>query len=160
MIMKSYKISYYVLYVMFAAIIAVLALFFMGGDAQGDAVLPLDPSIWQPAQTDTLLYLMYILGAVAILVTLIAGVVKFGASLKENPVAALKSLSGLILLVAVFVITWVMGSDEVLNITGYEGTQNVPFWLKATDMFLYTTYILTVGTLVAMLFGAIKKKLS
>lgn len=158
--MKSYKISYYVLYVMFAAIIAVLALFFMGGDAQGDAVLPLDPSIWQPAQTDTLLYLMYILGAVAILVTLIAGVVKFGASLKENPVAALKSLSGLILLVAVFVITWVMGSDEVLNITGYEGTQNVPFWLKATDMFLYTTYILTVGTLVAMLFGAIKKKLS
>ena len=158
--MKSYKISYYVLYVMFAAIIAVLALFFMGGDAQGDAVLPLDPSIWQPAQTDTLLYLMYILGAVAILVTLIAGVVKFGASLKENPVAALKSLSGLILLVAVFVITWVMGSDEVLNITGYEGTQNVPFWLKATDMFLYTTYILTVGNLVAMLFGAIKKKLS
>lgn len=158
--MKSYKISYYALYAMFAAIIVVLALFFTGGDATGDKVLPLDPSIWQPAQTDALMYLMYVLGVLAILVTLVAGVVKFGASLKENPVAALKSLTGLILMIAVFVITWVIGSDEVLNITGYEGTQNVPFWLKATDMFLYTTYILTAVTLIAMLWGAIKKKLS
>ena len=35
----SYKVSYYVLYVMFAAILVVLGLFYFGGDAQGDAVL-------------------------------------------------------------------------------------------------------------------------
>lgn len=156
--MKSYKISYYALYAMFAVIIVVLALFYLGGSATGDKVLPLDPSIWQPAQTDALLYLMYILGAIAILVTLVAAVVKFAGELKDNPVAALKSLSGLLLLVALLVITWVIGSDEVLTITGYEGTQNVPFWLKITDMLLYSTYALTVVAIVAMILGAFKKK--
>ena len=35
----SYRVSYYVLYVLFAAILVVLGLFYFGGDAQGDAVL-------------------------------------------------------------------------------------------------------------------------
>lgn len=44
----SYKVSYYVLYVMFAAILVVLGLFYFGGDAQGDAVLMgVDPEMWQ-----------------------------------------------------------------------------------------------------------------
>ena len=54
----SYKVSYYVLYVMFAAILVVLGLFYFGGDAQGDAVLmSVDSEMWQPAQTDALLFL-------------------------------------------------------------------------------------------------------
>ena len=49
----SYKVSYYVLYVMFAIILVVLGLFYFGGDAQGDAVLmSVDAEMWQPAQTD------------------------------------------------------------------------------------------------------------
>ena len=56
----SYKISYYVLYALFAAVIVVLVLFFFGGDAQGDAVLMgIDSEMWQPAYTDALLYLNY-----------------------------------------------------------------------------------------------------
>ena len=43
----SYKVSYYVLYVMFAAILVVLGLFYFGGDAQGDAVLmSVDSEMW------------------------------------------------------------------------------------------------------------------
>ncbi len=38
----------------------VIGLFFLGGDASGDALIPgVDPEMWQPAQTDALLYLMY-----------------------------------------------------------------------------------------------------
>ena len=49
----SYKVSYYVLYAMFAIILVVLGLFYFGGDAQGDAVLmSVDSEMWQPAQTD------------------------------------------------------------------------------------------------------------
>ena len=56
----SYRVSYYVLYVLFAAILVVLGLFYFGGDAQGDAkLIGVDPEMWQPAQTDSLLYLMY-----------------------------------------------------------------------------------------------------
>jgi hypothetical protein len=53
-----------------------------------------------------------------------------------------------------------MGSDEPLTIPGYSGTDNVPFWLKITDMFLYSIYILFAGTVLAIIFSSIKKKLS
>ena len=105
----SYRVSYYVLYVLFAAILVVLGLFYFGGDAQGDAVL--------------------------------TGV-------------------GVILLVVVMIVAWSMGSGEQMNIPGYSGTDNVPFWLKVTDMFLYTIYFLLGATVLAMLFSSIKKKLS
>ena len=55
----TYRASYYALYAMFAIILIVLCLFFLGGDATGDAVIAgVDPEMWQPAQTDALLYLM------------------------------------------------------------------------------------------------------
>ena len=58
----TYKASYYALYAMFAIILIVMGIFFFGGDATGDAVIPgVDPEMWQPAQTDALLYLMYAL---------------------------------------------------------------------------------------------------
>ncbi|MEL5895240.1 hypothetical protein AAE250_17305 [Bacteroides sp. GD17] len=157
----SYKVSYYVLYVMFAAILVVLGLFYLGGDAQGAAVLTsVDADMWQPAQTDALIYLMYALLAVAIIATVVGVVFQFGSALKDNPGAALKSLIGLIILVAVVIIAWAMGSDEPLNIPGYDGSDNVPFWLKITDMFLYSIYILFAGTVLAIIFSSIKKKLS
>ena len=157
----SYKVSYYVLYVMFAAILVVLGLFYFGGDAQGDAVLmSVDSEMWQPAHTDALIYLMYILFFVAIIATVVGVLFQFGAALKDNPGAALKSLIGLVILVAVVVIAWAMGSDEPLNIPGYDGTDNVPFWLKITDMFLYSIYILFAATVLAIIFSSIKKKLS
>lgn len=156
----SYKLSYYVLYAMFAAIIAVIALFFLGGDATGDAVLTqLDPAMWQPAQTDALLYLTYFLFAIALVVTIVGLVYQFGSSLKDSPVAALKSLAGVLALVAVVVVSWIIGSDEPLTIMGYEGAHNVPFWLKLADMLIYSTYILFAVAVVAMLVGAIRKKL-
>ncbi len=157
----TYKVSYYVLYAMFAAIVVVLGLFYFGGDATGSAVvMGVDPDMWQPAHTDALLYLIYGLLGLAIAVTVIAAVIQFGMALKDNPVNALKSLLGLIALVAVLVIAWIMGSDQPLNIQGYEGTDNVPFWLKITDMLLYTIYFLLGATVVAIIVSSIWKKLS
>ena len=52
----TYRISYYALYAMFAIILIVIGLFFLGGDASGDALIPgVDPEMWQPAQTDALI---------------------------------------------------------------------------------------------------------
>lgn len=157
--MKYYKISTYTLYAISVAIIAVCLAFFFGGDAEGAAVLAgVDPEMWQPAQTDLLLYLMYGLFALAVVITLVVFVAQFIAALRDNPVKALKSLAGGFLLVIVLFVSWGLGSEEKLNIPGYDGTENVPFWLKLTDMFLYSIYILFGGALVAMLFGWIKKR--
>ena len=157
----TYRISYYALYAMFAIILIVIGLFFLGGDASGDALIPgVDPEMWQPAQTDALLFLMYGLFGIAVVATVAAFLFQFGTALKDNPGNALKSLIGVIVLVAVVVIAWAMGSDEPLNIPGYDGTDNVPFWLKITDMFLYSIYILFGATVLAIIFSSIKKKLS
>lgn len=157
----TYRISYYALYAMFAIILIVLALFYLGGDATGDALIPgVDPEMWQPAQTEALLYLTYVLLGVAIAATVIGALFQFGAALKDNPANAIKSLLGLVLLVVVLVVAWTMGSSTPLEIPGYSGTDNVPFWLKLTDMFLYSIYILLFVTIVAIIVSGIKKKLS
>ncbi|WP_321478394.1 hypothetical protein [uncultured Bacteroides sp.] len=152
----TYKVSYYALYAMFAAIVVVLALFYMGGNVANPMVAGMD----QPVYTDALLYLVYALFGLAIVVTIVAFLFQFGTALKDNPKNALKSLFGLILLVAVLVIAWSSGSEEPLNIPGYSGTDNVSFWLKLTDMFLYTIYFLLIATVVAIFASGIKKRLS
>ncbi|MEG1563565.1 MAG: hypothetical protein RR365_07535 [Bacteroides sp.] len=152
----TYKLSYYVLYALFAAILIVLGFFYMGGEMAVSIV----PDMSTPNYTDALLYLMYALFAIAIVVTVVAFVYQFGTALKDNPMGAIRSLVGIIILVAVLVISWAMGSGETLVIPGYSGTENVPFWLKLTDMFLYTIYFLLAATVVAIIGSSIKKKLS
>lgn len=157
----TYKASYYALYAMFAIILIVMMLFFLGGNAAGDSVIPgIDPEMWQPAQTDALLYLMYVLFGVAIATTIVAAIFQFGAALKDNPTNAVRSLFGLILLVVILFIAWAIGDGTPMYIRGYDGTDNVPFWLKITDMFLYSIYILLFVTVVAIIVSGIKKKIS
>jgi len=152
----TYKVSYYVLYAMFALIVIVLGLFYFGGQMETPLVYDMD----NPANTDALLYLMYGLFGIAIVATVVAAIFQFGSALKDNPKGAIRSLLGLILLVLVLVVAWSMGSGETLAIQGYEGTDNVPFWLKLTDMFLYSIYFLLLVTVVAIIGSSIKKKLS
>lgn len=153
----SYKLSYYVLYVLFAAILVVIGLFFFGGDAKdGAVIMGVDPEMWQPAYTDALLYLTYALFAIVS----ISAVVSFFHFLVSNPKASMGSLYVLAGSIVVLAITWFMGSPEKLEIISYSGTDNVGFWAQATDMFLYSLYTLFVVAIVCMLLGAIKKKLS
>jgi len=151
----TYRVSYYVLYAIFAVVVVVLGLFYFGGEGE-----QLVPEMSNPAHTDTLLYLMYGLLGLTIAITVVAFVAQFGAALKDNPMAALKSLLGVVLLVVVMIVAWSMGSEEALTMPGYDGNENVPFWLKITDMFLYTLYFLIAACIVAMIGSSIKKALS
>lgn len=157
----SYKVSYYALYAMLALVAIVVVLFFVGGDAQGADVVPgVDPEMWQPAQTDLLMYLTYALLGVVVVATLVGALLQFVSALRENPGNAVKSLFGVILLAALLIITWSIGDSTPLHIPGYSGTDNVPFWLKITDMFLYSFYVLLGVTVLAIVLSGIKKKLS
>lgn len=150
------KISYYALYVMFAAIVVVMVIFYAGGEMES----PIVPDMSNPAHTDALLFLVYALLGTAVVVTVIAFIYQFGSALKENPMGAVKSLIGIILVAVVLLVSWSMGSEEALVLPGYDGTENVPFWLKLTDMFLYTIYFLLAATILSIFGSSIKKKLS
>lgn len=158
----SYKVSYYVLYVLFALIIVVVAAFFGGGDATGDARLAsVDPAMWQPAQTDLLMYLMYGLLGICLAATLLAALFQFGAALKDDPKKALSSLVGIVLFFIVLAIAWAMGSDAPLALAGYSpeelAVMNDPFWLKVTDMFIFSIYFLFGAAIILMLLSFAKK---
>ena len=77
----TYKVSYYVLYAMFALIVIVLGLFYFGGQMETPIVYDMD----NPANTDALLYLMYGLFLYSIyflmLVTVLAII---GSSIKKK----------------------------------------------------------------------------
>lgn len=130
----SYKLSYYVLYVLFALILIVLGMFFFVG--YNNPVGEYN----DPKNTNLLIYLMYGMIGFCVAVSVIAAIAQFGASLKDNPKNAMKSLIGLICLIVVVVIAWSMGSDAAV-LTG-DGLYTDTFWLKITDMFIYSIYIL------------------
>lgn len=151
----SYKVSYYVFYVCVALILVVLGMFYGVGFSETNAA-----GLTEPANTPALMYLMYGLFALCVAVTIIAAVIQFGAALKDDPKAALKSFLGFILLVVLLIVTYNMGSDETV-VLGGGVTYDNKFMIKVTDMFLYSTYVLLViaaiGTLLNLL-GVFKKR--
>lgn len=146
------KVSGTVLYVMLAITLVILGMFFFGGETPLDQRLGADTAMEEPAQTDALIYWMYILFGIAVIITIAAAIYQFVTGFIDSPMTAIKSLLGLILIIVVLVISWAMGSDQPLVMPGYDGAENVPFWLKLTDMFLYTIYIM-MGAMILLIFG-------
>ena len=138
----SYKVSYYVLYVLFAIIGIVLVLFYGVGFDNPNAA-----GLNEPQYTDALIYLKYALAAITVALAVLAGVVQFVSSLKDNPKGAVKTLIALALLVAVIVVSYAMGSTDPVMVNGEP--YNDTFWLKTTDMFIFSMYILGAGAAVA-----------
>ena len=152
----SYRISYYILYALFAIILIVLGLYYFGGEMDS----PIVPELSNPANTEALIFLMYALLGLTVAATVIAFLAQFVASLKENPVSAIKSLAGVVFLVIVLIVSWVLGSDTHLVLPGYDGTDNVLCWLKLTDMFIYSIYFLLFVTVASIFGSSIKKRFS
>lgn len=153
---KIQKISGTVLYVILAVTLVILGLFFFGGEDQTQIAGASEMS--QPTYTDPLIYWIYILMGVTVCVTVVAAILKLVSNFIDSPKEAIKSLVGIIALVILLFVAWSMGSGEALNLPGYEGTDNVPFWLKLTDMFLYSIYFM-MGVLILLIFGfSIRKK--
>ena len=146
------KVSGTVLYVMLAITLVILGMFFFGGETPLDQRLVADTAMEEPAQPDALIYWMYILFGIAVIITIAAAIYQFVTGFIDSPMTAIKSLLGLILIIVVLVISWAMGSDQPLVMPGYDGAENVPFWLKLTDMFLYTIYIM-MGAMILLIFG-------
>ena len=158
--MKKFRIqnvSGAILWCLFIITIAVFALFFFGGEADPANRLVADTSISEPAQTDTLLYWVYALVIIAIVVTVLAFVVRFFADLKDSPKAALQSLIGVIALVVLMVVTYSMGKP--LQLVGYTGDENTAPWLAVADMFIYTIGFLVAVMVILMIGSGIKNRI-
>lgn len=149
----SYKVSYYVLYALFAIIAIVLVLFFGVGYNNPNAA-----GLNEPQYTDALIFLKYALAAITTVLAVLAGLFQFGLSLKDDPKGAIKTIAALLLVVALVVVCYAIGSTDPISVNG-EPYSDV-MWLKVTDMFLYSMYALvalaTLATIVSLT-GIFKK---
>lgn len=150
---KIQRLSGGVLGVLLVVTLVVVALFFLGGETPEEQRLVPDLSQSEPAQTDALMGWMYVLFGLALAVTLGGVLYKFVARCLVSPRSALRSLSGVALVVVVLALSWCLGSDRPLDMPGYDGTENVPFWLKVADMFLYAIYMM-LGLAVLLVVGS------
>ena len=140
----SYKVSYYIFYVLVALILVTLGLFFGVGynNPMGEYNAP--------EHTETLMFLMYAMFAVCVLVTILGGLAQFATGLKDDPKGAMKSVLALVLFAAVLIGAYVMGSEEPLTMADGSQFTDVTM-LKLSDMMLYAIYLLLTVTGVATL---------
>ena len=138
----SYKVSYYIFYVLIALILVVLGLFFCVGynNPVGEHNAP--------EHTETLLFLMYAMLGVCIIVTVVGSLLQFVTSLKDNPKGAMKSLLFVGLFIAVLAVAYTMGSDAPV-VKGDGTVFTDAGWLKLADMTLYAIYFLVATASVA-----------
>lgn len=152
---KIHKTSKMVLYAIIGITVLILAVFFFGGEVQVEERVV--PTISEPRYTDLLMYWVYALLAISVLVLIAFAVSDFISSWKSRPKSAFRSLLVVLAFVAMLIITFAIGSDTPLNIVGYTGVGNVPIFLKITDMWLYSIYLMVAVNVLALLFSSLLK---
>jgi len=153
--MESSKISGMVLYAIILVSVVIFGMFFFG-DVETETV----PGLEAPVYTNLMMVFMYILFGVALIATLGAAFSSFFIEMKKDPKEAIKSVGGILFFALIFLVSWFLADDTTLQIRGYEGSENVPFWLKWTDMILFSSYILFAIAILCILAGAVGKKIS
>lgn len=130
-----YKISYRILYVLLAITLITVALFF--GVGYNNPVGELN----YPLNTDLLLYVTYGMLVLAVLVSLVAVILQFVHAWRQNRKRAYRLASAVGAFVLLMVVALFLGSSDPITIG--EGQRFTDaFWLKLTDMFLYSIYFL------------------
>lgn len=153
---KIRKISSWVLILCTIITVAVLGIFYFGGDLE-----KYKGEIWNPKYTDVLLYWQYILFALTAIAAVLLSLWQFASSFKSNPKGGIMGLVVIVLFIVMLFLTYTFGDTTPVNVMNSEAQAfNVPFWLKITDMWLYSTYILIVLVVLAIFAGSIKRIIS
>jgi hypothetical protein len=132
--------------------LVVLGFFYLGG--------VVDPNAEQlaPVNTDLLLYWCYIIFIITIIALVILGLFQFVSSVRTKPKSALASLGVLILFAALLGLTYSMGDATALPGINEDSAQfNTPFWLKVSDMWIFSMFILLAICILALIGGSVIK---
>ena len=152
--MKDYKkLPKITLWSLLALGIVFVALFFLGG-SNGSLEVAGD-FLAIPRFTDAFLVWVYILLALAVLITLGVVVVEFQNNWKTNRRKAYMTLGVVCGFVVLALVCWFLGSPKEVHIIGYEGTDNVGAWAQLADAVIYACYFLIVATIGTMIWGVI-----
>ena len=152
------KISSWTLIFVTLVSLAFFALFYFGGVGEPYG----QNQSKNPIFTGELLYWAYALFALCAAGMILFGIIQFGSNFKTNPKGALAGLGILVCFAVLLVVAYSLGDGTLLTHGINQDSQkyNTVFWLKVTDMWLYSIYMLAGLAIVAMGWGSIKKILS
>jgi hypothetical protein len=147
------KISSSVLIACTVIMLAIVGLFFGGGNNE-----PYNGQ-WNPKYTDVLLYWMYALLAITLVAILFFVIIQFVGNFKADMKKALLGLGVIVLFVVMFLGTYSIGNGTPIPSLAKPDIEeyNTAFWLKLTDMFLYSIYIMAVLTILGVIVGSVKR---
>jgi uncharacterized membrane protein YkvI len=149
--MFNSKISSIVLYILLAVAVGILILFFVGGITPETAGLLLQ----EPKYTDLALRLSYVYFGIAAVIALAIPIF----DVIRQPKGAGGLLVGILLFVAVFVISYLLSSNE--TIPNMVNAGNVESTIKLVDTGLIATYIFGgvafLGIFFTEIFGMLNK---
>ena len=140
------KYTSWVLYALMLIAVVAFAMFYFGGNVPGTE----DSEFVEPIFTGLVLNTAYVYVIAGVVITLCFALFQFGTQLVSAPKEAMKSILMLVLFAGLLIITWAMGSGEPLNLPTYDGADNVYFWLKLTDMWLYSAGFLLLAAILSI----------
>ena len=156
---KISRVSRWTLYALSAVTIALIALFFLGGNVLPENQFAELVGLEEPNFTNALLYWIYLLLGVTVFAVFAFSIMGFINNFRHNKKRAINSLLTLVVFVILLIIAYTLGDGTPLNILGYEGPDNVSTMLKLTDMWIYSVYILMTLTILAMLLNPLIKRI-
>jgi hypothetical protein len=154
---KIRKISSWTMLVVVAISLVIFGLFYFGGVDE-----PYGERQWKnPSYTEELLIWSYIILSLCILGMALFAIVQFATSFTKNIKKSLMSVAVLGSFALLMVLAYSIGDATPLpGINKSSAKYNVDFWLKVTDMWIYTVYILMSLSTLLIIAGSIKKALN
>ncbi|MDN4754164.1 hypothetical protein QYZ87_06430 [Porphyromonadaceae bacterium W3.11] len=147
---KIRKISSTVLLIVALITVVVLGIYIFGGYVDPTAAKP------EPVYTDLLMYTCYIVLGVTLLAMIVFAIVGFAGKLKTNPKGALGGLVAIVALAVLLGVTYAIGSTERLSVGADSAKYNTDFYLKFTDMWLYSIYVMLILCVAGLIWGAVR----
>lgn len=152
---KIRKISSWTLLISSIISVIVLVMFYTGGVVDPVAEMK------EPIYTGLLLNWTYVLFALTIVSMIALALWQFAGSLKHDPKSALMGLGVVVLFAALLFVTYTMGDATPLTTLNADSEKyNTTFWLKITEMWIYSAYVLIVLIILAVVWGSIRKILN
>ena len=132
--------------------VAVLIWFFTGGVVDPAAEMV------EYVNTDKLLYWVYLLFGLTIASTVGFALMQFFSGMASDVKGAMTSILSIVVFAGIFCVAYALGDGTPLQgLNADSQAYNVESWLKMTDMWIYTTYILLAIIVVVAVMGSVKK---
>ena len=152
---KIRKMSSWTLLIVSIISLVVLGMFYAGGVVDPAAEMK------EPIYTGLLINWTSVLFFVTIISTILFAIWQFVTLLKTNAKSAVTSLIVVVVFAAILFISYSIGDATPLKgLNADSQVYNVPMWLKVTDMWIWSTVVLMILIVVAVVWGSVKRMLN